>query len=96
MAFWVMGRLGSWMRQVIWVGGCYTEGGNFGGGYRVSHCNQWALLHSCAKMHKAIELPFGVVSVVGRGIGVLDRESMCPTGKGGFGGFSPHWFEWRF
>jgi len=34
------------------------------------------LLHSCVEVHKPTELSFGVVSVVDRGIGVLDGVDM--------------------
>jgi len=44
--------------------------GNFGGGCGAS---VGTLLHSCAKVREAIELPFGVVSGVGPGIRLLDE-----------------------
>ena len=47
------------------------------------------LWRSCAKLHEAIELPFGVVSGVGPGIDVLDRGSRALRGREGFGKFSP-------
>jgi len=34
-------------------------------------------------------MPFGVVSWVGRGIGVLDEGPGAPRGRGSFGRFSP-------
>ena len=46
------------------------------------------LLHSCVKMHKAIELPLMVISVVGPGIGALDWGSGPPRVRGGLGSFS--------
>jgi len=47
------------------------------------------LLHSCVKMHEAIELLFMVVSRVSPGIGVLDGSLHFLAGRGGFfwGGF---------
>jgi len=42
------------------------------------------LLHSCAKVREIIELLFGVVSVVGPGIGVNVLQ-----GEGGFWEVSP-------
>jgi len=56
--------------------------GNFGCGRGVYHCNQLGLfLHSCVKVHEAIELPFGVVSGVAPVIGVLDGVHI-PKEKG--------------
>jgi len=46
---------------------------------------------SCAKVHEANELPFGVVNGVGLGISVLDGDP-GPQGKGGFGEFLVHSF----
>jgi len=51
------------------------------------------------EVYEPIELSFGVVNVVGLGIGVLD-EDLCAAcrrgeGLGGFGEFSPHLFEWH-
>jgi len=45
-------------------------------------------LHSCAKLHESIEMPFKVVSGVGRGIGVLDGSQHLARGRGGFEGLS--------
>jgi len=42
------------------------------------------LLRNCAKVHEPIELLFGVVNGVGRGMGVLD---MCLKGKRKFRDF---------
>jgi len=43
-----------------------------------------------------IWMPFGVVSGVGRGMGVLHGGPVhIPKEKGGFGVFLPCWFEWR-
>jgi len=62
MPFGLVGRLGQRMRQVIGIGDCPTQMGNFGVGYGASNCNQWGtLLRSCAKVREAIELPFGAV-----------------------------------
>jgi len=44
------------------------------------------LLHSCVEVHEPIKQLFGVVSGIGRGIGVLDGVHV-PQGKGGFRGF---------
>ena len=41
----------------------------------------------CGKTAEWIRIPFGVVSGVGRGMGVLDRVSRAPRGKRGFGNF---------
>jgi len=41
------------------------------------------LWHSFAEVHEAIELPFGMVSVVGPAIGVLDGVDML-HGEGWF------------
>jgi len=46
------------------------------------------LLHSCANVHKPIELSFGVVSRVGRRTGILDGGPGASRATGGFGGFS--------
>jgi len=54
------------------------------------------LLHTCVKVHEAIELSFGVVSGVGSGIGVLDGGLHAPRKRGGYGVFSPYWFGWHF
>jgi len=52
-------------------------------------------VYSCVKVHKAIELRFGVVNgVMGPWIGVL-RGFQIAYGKG-VGIFLVHWFEWRF
>ena len=47
--------------------------------------------YSSAKIRESIELSFGVVSGVGRGIGVLEGIRV-PKGKGDFEDFSPYWF----
>jgi len=80
MPFGMVGWLGPRMRQVIGIGNCPTAKGNFGGVCGMSCTKQWALLHSCIKVYKAIKLPFGAVSGVGRGIGVLDGSTS--QGKG--------------
>ena len=56
------------------MGGDRQRGrGCFEGKCEASHCNQLGtFLHSCAKVHEPIELSFGVVSGVSRGMGVLD------------------------
>jgi len=77
MSFGMVGRQGPRMRQVVGIGNHPQRNGQFWGGYGALHCNQWALCH------EPIELPFGVASRVGPGIGILDR-SMCPKGKGRF------------
>jgi len=52
-----------------------------------------SLWHSYAKI---IELLFGLVSGVGQDISVLDGGPY-PQGEGEvFGGFLPHWLQWRF
>jgi len=50
------------------------------------------LLHSCVEVHEPIELSFGVVIGVSRGLGVLDHVHM-PKGKGQFRGFYPRCFQ---
>ena len=50
-----------------------------------------ASLHSCVEVCELIELSFGVVSVVGPVIGVLDWVDMLQ----GEVRFSPHLFEWH-
>jgi len=63
----------------------------------VSYCNYWGLLwHTCVKVPKAIKLPFGVVSGVGQGMGVLDMGPRLARGRGVLGFFLPHRFEWHF
>jgi len=54
------------------------------------------LLHSCAEVREPIELSFGVMSVVGPGIHVLDGVHVTQKEGlfGGFFGILPHWFEW--
>ena len=40
----------------------------------------------------------GMVSRVGRGMGVLDGSGDCRRGRGSFGGCVPplaHWFQWH-
>jgi len=83
MAFWVLGWLGLRMMQVIGVDVCLVGMGNFGVDMGCSVIITGNLLHSCAKVHEAIELPFGEVSGVGSGIGVL-VGSRSPMGD-----FSP-------
>ena len=57
--------------EAIRQGGDHPTGkANFGGECGVSHCNQWGFC--CVKLHEVIKLPFGVMSVVGTGIGLLD------------------------
>jgi len=41
------------------------------------------------------DLSFGVVSGVGRGMGVLDGRMRAKRGRPVLGGFSPHWFQRR-
>ena len=48
------------------------------------------LLHSCAEVCEPIKLLFGVVSGVGRGMGVLDGGPHDPSGRCGFGGLASH------
>jgi len=46
------------------------------------------LLHSCVEMREPIELSFGVASVVGPGIGVLDGiDVLQEEGSSGIGRF---------
>jgi len=53
----------------------------------------WHTASICAKVHKAIELPFWVDSGMGAGIGVLDGGSY-PQGEGEVLGLSlDHWFN---
>jgi len=49
------------------------------------------LLHSCVEVRKLIKLSFGVVIVVGLGIGVLDKGRRAARGRGfwGFAEFFP-------
>jgi len=47
-------------------------------------------LHSCVEVHEPIELSFGVVSGVGRGIDVWNGVQLA-QGKGWFLGFLPNW-----
>ena len=68
MPFGAVGPLGPGMRQVVGVGDCPRERGNFAGGCGAF---QWRLC-LCVQVREAIELPFGVLSGVGPGIGVLD------------------------
>jgi len=48
------------------------------------------------KMADWIWMPFRVVSGVGQVTDVLDGGLYPLRGRGVIGGFSPHWFEWRF
>ena len=43
-----------------------------------------------ATMPQLSELPFGVMRPVGQGIAVLDVGPHSARGRGGFGGFVPH------
>jgi len=47
------------------------------------------LLHSCAKVREPIKLSFGVVSVAGPGIGVLDGVNVVEKERAVSWGFSP-------
>jgi len=49
------------------------------------------LLHSCAEIHAAIELLFGVMSGVTQGIHVLDRGPCASRRRVDFGVICPHW-----
>jgi len=51
------------------------------------------LLRNCAKVHEPIELLFGVVNGVGRGMGVLRYVSQGEKEVSGF--FCFCWFEWH-
>jgi len=56
--------------------------GGFAGEFGASHYNQWGtLLHSCVEVHKPIELSLGMVSGVGRRMGVLDGGPRAPRGR---------------
>ena len=46
-----------------------------------------SLLQSCAEVREPIELSFGLVTVVGEGMGVLDEDPRAPKGRGSFGFF---------
>ena len=68
------GRLvGPRMRQVtvIVVGSC-SRRGNFGVHMGRPIVTMGTLLRTCAKVREAIEMPFGAVSGIGPGIGILD------------------------
>jgi len=55
--------------------------GRFEGECVAFYCNQWGLVwRNCAKLREPMELSFGMVSRVGREMGVLDG-STCPKGK---------------
>ena len=87
MPFGVVGRMGSGMRQVDGFEDWSPGNGNFGGKYGAPRCNQWgSLRRTCAKVRE-MELQFGVVRGVNRGIAVLDRGPPHARGRGGFGGF---------
>jgi len=64
MPFGIVDQLGPRMRQVEGVRDCPMRRDSFGLEYGASHCNQWGpmgtLWHSCAKVHEAVELPFGL------------------------------------
>jgi len=47
----------------------------------------------CAKVREPVELPFGVVSGVCPGSGLLDGCTYFPMGRGGFGFFGPLGFS---
>jgi len=51
---------------------------------------------SCVKVREAIKLPFGVLSGVGPGIGVLDGGQHAQGEGEVWRGFLVHWFEWHF
>jgi len=48
------------------------------------------------KVHEVIELPFGVMSRVSRGMGALVGGPHLAMRRAGLGGFLPHRFEWHF
>jgi len=50
---------------------------------------------NCRKTADWIWIPFGVVSGIGRGMGVLDGVCI-PQGEGDGLSFFAYWFEWRF
>jgi len=56
-------------------------------------------MHSCAEVCEPIELSFGEVSGVGRGMDVLDGGPRAPRRRSGFGeeerGLA-HLFQWLF
>jgi len=87
MAFRTMGRLSTRMRQIVGIADCPTGRGNFGG-------NQWGL--SGVVVQKC-ELPFGTVSGISPGAGVLDgvdilqREGKVWVFSGPLGAFWIHW-----
>ena len=54
-------------------------------------------LHSCAEVHAAIELSFGMVNVVTPGIYVLDGVHVRQEEGWILGSFAPlaQWFQWH-
>ena len=48
------------------------------------------LRHTCATVPQPLELRFGVVRAVGRGIAVLDESPGRARGRGGVGVFVSH------
>ena len=95
MPFGVMSGIGLGM-DVLNFGGDHRRGrGSFGGEFGSSHCNQWGLCCVvCVEVHEPIKLSFGLVSVVGPVVGVLDGGQHAARGKREFqevlGSFLPH------
>jgi len=66
----------------------------------VHACVCWSVCVSIQKVHCDktaywIWMPFGMVSGIGRGMGVLDGGGDCQR-EGAVLGIFAHWFEWRF
>jgi len=64
MSFGMVDRLGPRMRQIVGIGDCPTERGNFWGRYGASHYNQWGVCGVVVQVCEPIELAFGVMSGV--------------------------------
>ena len=90
MPFGIIGRTGPGLRQVVEIGDRSTGSGTFGGVFGAPHCNQWRLygvrvrqclnrrscgLGWCVRWAEALLYLMGV---------------HASKGKGGYGGFIPH------
>jgi len=70
MLFGVLSGVSRGMDVLDGGGDRQREGGSFGGESGASHCNQWGLLHSCAKVREQLLAVVRVLSGVGQGMGV--------------------------
>jgi len=94
MPFWVVSGVSQENGCIRWGGDHRGKGAVLGVNVEHPIVTNGNLLRSCAKVREPIELSFGVVNGVGRGLGVLDGVHVpqgegevwgifCPTGLNG-------------